>query len=422
MRNEQYRPNRRAFLKAAGVMLALPALESFQTNAWAADSVASAKRLVCVGTYFGFYTPAFFPKQPGREFEFSPLLKPLEGLHSDFTVFSGLDHRAPNGHDHWNNFLTGTSSNSISLDQIVAGKIGVSARIDSLELTCGLSAPSSMSFTKEGVALPMIGRPSVLFEKLFSSGANQERTRYLLQSGRSVLDFVMDDAKSLERNASAADRKKLGEYFASVRDVEQRLEKRRSWLDKPLAKVNYSLPEFDPVAPDLSLECETIMYDLMALALETDTTRVMSFLVPGSGQVFTINGEKLSGGYHGLSHHGNDPARIAEFMKVNLAHIGRFANFVQRLKKTKDVEGKSLLDSTIVMLGSGMGNANIHDNSNLPALVAGGGFKHGSHIAIDRSQVAAPLLGDLYITLMQRLGIETNSFKSANRNINHLFS
>jgi hypothetical protein len=424
MKTETDPISRRRFLKASGISLALPVLESLMPRAVraVAASAPKAQRLVCVGTYLGYYTPAFFPKTAGRAYEMTPLLKPLEAMRGDFTVFSGFDHRAPNGHAHWNNYLTGSGTPGISMDQIVAKQVGAATRLDSLELTCGLSAPSAMSFTKEGVALPMIGRPSVLFEKLFASSENQVRTRYLLASGRSVLDFVNGEAKALERSVSAEDRTKLGEYFAAVRDVEHRLQKQRAWMEKPVAKADYRLPEFDPVAPDLSLECETIMYDLMALALQTDSTRVLSFLVPGSGQVFTIDGAKLSAGYHGLSHHGNDPARIAEFMKVNLAHIGRFARFIERLKKTPDAQGQPLLDSTIVLLGTGMGDANIHDNSNLPVLVAGGGFKHGSHITTDRKQPDAPLLGDLYLTLMQRLGVETNQFAAAKRNLNQVFS
>ena len=417
--------NRRAFLRASGIALALPALESLAPRPLRAAPAAvapKAKRLVCVGTYLGYYTPAFFPKVAGHDYETTPLLTPLEALRGDFTVFSGLDHRAPNGHAFWRNYLTGSGTPDVSLDQIVARQVGVATRLESLELTCGISPPSAMSFTKEGVPLPMTGRPSVVFEKLFASGENRARTRHLLDSGRSVLDFVNGEAKALERRASADDRAKLGEYFAAVRDVERRLQKQRAWLDKPAATTDFRPPEFDPVAPDLSLECESVMYDLMALALETDSTRVISFLVPGSGQVFTIDDKKLSAGYHGLSHHGNDPARIAEFMKVNLAHIGRFARFVERLKQVRDAEGRPLLDSTVVLLGSGMGNANIHENANLPTLVAGGGFKHGSHIAIERQQPDAPLLGDLYITLMQRLGVETDRFAAAKRNMNHLFS
>ena len=170
-----------------------------------------------------------------------------------------------------------------------------------------------MSFTKEGINLPSIGRPSVLFKKLFSSDSDKARMDYVLSSNRSVLDLVMGEARTLKRQVSARDSEKLDEYFSSVRDVEKKVQKQRKWLEVPTPKVDFKQPEFDPVAPDLSLECEAIMYELIALALETDSTRVVSFLVPGQGQVFTIDGEKLSAGYHGLSHHGNNPDKIAEF-------------------------------------------------------------------------------------------------------------
>lgn len=184
--------------------------------------------------------------------------------------------------------------------------------------------------------------------------------------------------------------------------------------------MDFDLPEFDPIAPDLSLECETIMYDLMALALQTDSTRVISLLVPGQGQVFSINGEKLSAGYHGLSHHGNDPAKIAEFNKVGLEHVTRFGRFLHQLQEKKDANGQPLLDTTAILYGSGMGDANTHNNSRLPILLAGGGFKHGCHHKINRDDpsISTPLLGDLYLTVMQSMGLEVDRFANAKSNMN----
>ena len=182
--------------------------------------------------------------------------------------------------------------------------------------------------------------------------------------------------------------------------------------------VDYPLPEFDPVAPDLALECESIMYDLLALALTTDSTRVLTFLIPGWSQVFTINGRKLSAGYHGLSHHGNDPVRIAEYNLVGIEHVKRFALFLDKLRTATDAAGRSLLDTTAVVFGSGMGNANTHDNSNLPTLLAGGGFRHGWHRRVDRDAASPRLLGDLYLTVLQRLGLEVDSFAGATHNLN----
>lgn len=398
-------------------------LESFAPRAaggaWSPE--ASLQRLVCVGTYLGFHQPDFFPAGAGREYECSPVLKPIESFRDEFTVFSGLDHRGRNGHLGWKAWMSGSASGSVSIDQLVAAKVGDSTRFDSLQLTCGNPpGDARLSFTKEGVALPMIGRPSVLYSTLFRSAADNARMDYILSSNRSVLDGVIVEARALERSVTASDRAKLGEYFASVRDVEKSLRKQRLWLDRPVPKVDYPLPEFDPVAPDLSLECESIMYDLMALALSTDSTRVATFLIPGWSQVFTLGGRKLSAGYHGLSHHGNDPGRIADYNLVGIEHVKRFSRFLDKLKAAKDAFGRPLLDSTAVIFGSGMGNANTHDNSNLPTLLAGGGLRHGWHHRIERAAASPKLLGDLYLTLLQRFDIEIDQFAGAKSNMNEL--
>lgn len=427
--------SRRSFVKASGLALALPLLESHKsasaapapqsTTPPAIAPNAPAKRLVCIGAYLGYHAPAFYPEQTGRDYQTSPLLKPLDGMRDQFTVFSGLDHRAPNGHKNWRNFLTGAGSAAVSLDQVVAAQIGHQTRFASLEITCGQSAGSSqMCFTKEGINLPMIGRPSVLFGKLFSSESDKKRLAYVLDSGRSVLDQLNREAKSLQASVNAADRQKLEEYFTSVRDVEKKVKKQRQWMEKPTPTVDYQLPEFDPIAPDLSLECEQIMYDMMALAIQTDSTRVLSFLVPAQGQVFTIDGQKLSAGYHGLSHHGNDPMKIRDLVRIDLEHTKRFAAFMNTLRNTTDADGRPLLDTTLILSGTGMGNANIHSNRDLPTLVAGGGFKHGQHIALDPKSNAksAPILGDLYISIMQQLGIEADSFANASHNMNQFLT
>ena len=411
---------RRQYLKASGIALTLPLLES-SARATAAPNSPPVKRLVSIGSYFGFHTPSWFPKQAGRDYAASEVLAPIDDLRKEFTIFSGLDHRSPNGHKHWFNYLTGSATRSVSFDQIVAKAVGGQTRFASLQVTCGAApAQGQMSFTKEGIALPPIGRPSVLFGKLFSSDSDKARMEYMLDSGRSVLDQVLNEARMLQKQVNARDRQKLDEYFSSVREVEKKVQKQRKWLEKPTPKVNFELPKFDPIAPDITLECETIMYDLLALALETDSTRVISLLLPGSGQVFTINGQRLISGYHGLSHHGQDPDKVADFNKIGREHVSRFGNFVRRLKNAKDPDGQSILDTTAVLYGSGMGDANTHNNSNLPILVAGGPFKHGVHHAIDRGNETSttPLLGDLFITLMQSMGVEVDRFAGAKRNMN----
>lgn len=422
--------DRRHFLKASSLGLSLPLMESsgpLASASAASPPVRSAaianapvKRLVTVGTYLGFHTPSWFPRETGTDYQMSQMLAPLEGLRSDFSLFSGLDHRAPNGHKNWSNFLTGKGTPGISLDQIVAGEIGDQSRFASLQLTCGSAGEGRMSFTKEGISLPSIGRPSVLYGKLFSSDSDKARMNYVLESNGSVLDLVLEEARTLKKQISSRDAEKLEEYFSSVRDVEQKVQKQRQWLEVPTPQVDFKLPDYDPVAPDLSLECEAIMYDLMALALETDSTRVISLLVPGQGQVFTIDGGKLSAGYHGLSHHGNDPDKIGEFNQVGTAHVSAFGQFLRRLKEKKDAEDRPLLDTTAVLYGSGMGDANTHNNSRLPILLAGGGYRHGAHHAIDRDNETSwtPLLGDLFLSIMESMGVEREQFVKATRNMN----
>jgi len=409
---------RRYFLRASGVSLALPMLESL---AGPVATGAKARRLVCVGAYLGFYTPQFYPNQAGRDYETTPLLRPVEEFRKDFTIFSGLDHRAKNGHGHWDNFLCGQRSGDVTLDQIVAEEVGDETRIGSVQVTAGKSY-RTMSYTKHGVALPMVQRPSVLFDKLFASPEDRKRSGYLLQSGQSVIDKVLGDAKRLQRSVSSRDRQKLDEYFTSLREVETRMEKQQAGLHDPIPQVDYELPEFDPIAPTQMLEAEELFYDLMALALATDSTRVATMFLTGAGQVFTLDGRTLRAGYHALSHHGNDPDKIRDLVRVELEHVKLLAKFLGQLKSKTDSEGRPLLDSTIVLVGTGMGDASRHSNRDLPTLVAGGGFHHGQHIAVDRKKPDAPLLGDLYLTLLQQMGIEADRFSNAHRNLNHLFS
>ncbi|MFT5471387.1 MAG: hypothetical protein ACI8UO_006521 [Verrucomicrobiales bacterium] len=407
--------SRRHFLRATGVTLALPMLESFAAPA-AADE-PRAKRLVCIGAYLGFYRPEFYPKQTGKDYELTTLLKPVEALRDDFTVFSGFDHRAKNGHDAWDNFLCGQRKADVSLDQIVADEIGGQTRFSSMQVTAGESY-RNMSYTKHGVALPMIQRPSVFYNKLFASPYDRKRTEYLLESGQSAVDKVLDEAKRLQQRVSTRDREKLEEYFTSVREVEQRMQKHRAGIDQPIPEVDYQLPDYDPIAPTQMLEAEEIFYDLMALALETDSTRVLTMFLTGAGQVFTLDGETLRAGYHALSHHGNDPDKIRDLVRVELEHMNLLAKFLGQLKTKTDAEGRPLLDSTIVLTGTGMGDASRHSNRDLPTLVAGGGFDHGQHIAANGEH----LLGDVYLTLLQQMGIEAEAFSNAKQNLNHQFS
>lgn len=418
--------SRRQFLRSASATIALPALEAFgAANAAENGQNASGPRnFVAIGAYLGWHQPAFFPETSGKDYVTPDILKPIEAHRDHFTIFSGLDHRAPNGHNAWSNFLCGNTPNTYSLDQRIADEIGGQSRFSSIELATGVGeGAKSMSFTKQGVGLPTVMRPSVLYRQLFTTEADRERTEYLLKSGQSSLDSVLSDAKRLQQALPQRDREKLDEYFDSFRSVEKKMGRQLASLDEPLPDPGYKLPSYDPITPNLQMEAGTIMYDLMALALESGSTRVMTLFLDGLGQVFAIDGDVLKAGYHALSHHGNDPEMIKDLVSIERAHMECFAGFLRQLSEKKTPDERSLLDDTVILVGTGMGDASRHSNANLPTLVAGGGFeKHGQHIAVDAKKPDAPLLGDLYVTLMQRLGMETGEFSNASRNLNQLFS
>lgn len=410
---------RRNLLKTAGLTLTLPMLES-KVNA--ADSASNspatgdaalsgkAKRLICIGSNLGLYRDAMYPKRTGENYETTPLLKPLLRHRKEFTLFSGLDHRAPNGHANWDNYLCGTQIGSVTMDQIAAETIGKDTRFESLQLCAGGIPRQRMVFSRQGVPLPMINRPSVVYHKLFASADDRARSEYLLKTGRSSLDVVREDARRLNANVSAADKQKLSEYFTSLRELEQRMTRQLTHLADDAVKVDYELPPYDPVAPTLMLECEQIMFDLMALALQTDSTRVATLFIAGLGQVFTLDGETLRAGYHALSHHGNDPDLIRDLIRVEREHMKCLARFLDQLKEKTDQNGVPLLDSTVVMFGTGMGDASRHSNRDLPTLVAGGGFKHGRHIANDPTADSGPKLSHVFVDILKQLNAGQQEF------------
>lgn len=405
-----YKPRRRSFLKSASVLVTLPVLESIVR----ADEVKETpSRLVCIGSNLGFYAPAFFPTETGGDYRPSDLLSEIDHHRDDYTVFSGFDHRAGNGHANWDNFLCGKKIGTQSLDQIVADSFGQQTRFSSIQLCAGEIPKQRMCFDRLGTPLPMLNRPSALYEKLFSSPSGRKRTEYMLKSGRSSLDTVRGEAKSLASRVSHSDQVKLDEYFSALREVETNIGRQLRYLKEEAQKVDYVLPPYDPIAPTLMLECEQIMLDLIAIALETDSTRVATLFIAGLGQVFTLDGMAMRAGYHALSHHGNDPDLIRDLVRVEREHFRCFDRFLSRLKKSTDSVGKPLLDSTVVLLGTGMGDASRHSNRNLPTLIAGGGFQHGQHIASDPNKKDAPLLGNIYQSVLQKFGIQATTFADA---------
>ena len=414
--------NRRGFLGAAGLGLALPMLESLG-RALPAEPGSGIRRLVVVGPALGLHTPSLYPATAAAWEDWStPLLEPLAALRGELSLFAGLDHRARNGHEHWRTFLTGPDPASVSLDQRAAPALGGHTRYASLQLCAGPpGAEEVMSVTPEGIALPMDYRPRSVFGRLFGRGADQAHAAYLLESDTSVLDAVLEDARRLNRRVSRADGEKLDEYFTALRAVEAELAHERTWLATPKPVVDYRVPEFNALASAQMFKSSQAMYDLMGLALRTDSARVLTLYFPKFSPVFTLEGRKLIAGYHALSHHNGDPDMIRDLVAVEREHLRMFAAFVAGLREATDADGQPLLDSTLVVFGTGMGDASRHANEDLPILLAGGGLRHGgfhdyrpeAHEA-RAPGTARPVLSNLFVTLLRRMGVDAATFANSN--------
>jgi hypothetical protein len=406
---------RRHFLRAAGVSLALPWLES---NARA--DVAAPKRAVFICTALGLHPPSLFPKKTGADYESTEYLDLLEEHRGDYTLFSGLSHPDQGGeHETERTFLSAARNpqqdgfkNSISIDQLAAEKLGYVTRFPSISLSS--NGTSSQSFTGGGVMVPAESSPARIFAKLFLQGKPHEvaRQKQKLADGRSVLDELMTQSRRLRQSASAGDREKLDEYFESVRTTERDLKEARAWMDRPKPKVEAEQPADIPEKSDLVGRVRLLM-NLVPLILQTDSSRVISVVIQDHQVVPQVNG--VSSEHHNLSHHGRDPVKIAQLKKIETEIVKQFGGLVAQLKARKEAGG-SLLDNTATLFGSNLGNANAHDPRNLPVFLAGGGFKHGRYVAHDRG--ANTPLSNLFVTMLQNMNIETESFATSNGTLN----
>ncbi len=411
------RIDRRAFLRASGVSIALPVLESLRRASWGAEAALPPRRMVCVGNEFGMYPGAFWPEKSGADYEATPLLKPLESLRRDFTVFSHLDHGLKGGHYAIHAFLTGVKAveakgmadGGISLDQRAAEFVGSQARFPSLAIGSegGTGGGCQMSWTRSGTRVPPIPGPRELFRLLFVDEDPDERRkaadRVALEG--SILDVVLGDARSLGRRLSKPDSRKLDEYLASVRDVETKLALDKKWqgIPKPKPGAGTSEPQNQGMVRDLP-----ILYDLIALALQTDSTRVATLEVGGS---FVTADLGIPRGYHNLSHHGQRPETIELLVQVERYQVEQLARFLEKLRSIREPAGDgTLLDHTMVLMGSGMGNANSHINADLPIILAGGGFRHGEHKRYPQEARRRVPLCNLYASMLQRFGVQTDRF------------
>ena len=412
--------SRRAFLRGTGVALALPLLDAMLPSALraaAASANPQRRRMLAISTTLGIHTPNLNPGKGGRDYALTPYLEALKDFRSDLTIFSGLSHpEVDGGHASEVSFLTaaphpGTPSfrNSISLDQVAAERLGGETRFASLPLSTGSLGGGSLSWTRGGVNIPGDGQPSKVFAKLFLDGSAKEVQAQVqkLREGRSIMDTVNAEAKRAARDFGKRDAEKLDEYFTSVRELEQRLAKAEEWSKKPKPKVD-AKPSADIADRADVIGRTRLMYDLAHLALQTDSTRLITLQIQCTTLVPPIPGITMD--HHNLSHHGKDPEKLAQLKVVELAEFQALAELLRKLKTTQEA-GSSLLDKTMVLFGSNLGNAASHNTRNMPMLLAGGGFRHGQHLLFDEKN-NTPLC-DLYLAMLHRLGVETDSFATS---------
>ena len=418
--------SRRRFLQGTGIALSLPFLDSmlpaFARAAQSSSPLApnpTPRRMLGICNNLGLLPDQFFPTGAGRDYVASPYLKLLQEHRNDFTVFSGVSHpNVDGGHPSDISFLTAaphpaSSSfrNTISLDQHIAERIGTLTRFPSLTLAVN-GGGRGLSWTGTGVAIPPEQRAADVFNQLFLQGTPEQVQAQIrqLDRGRSVLDVIAEQARELERNLGARDRSRLDQYLTSVRDLEHRLQESRGWESKPKPVVKAPAP-IDPASPAQYMDKVRVMYDLVRLAFETDSTRAVTLMLNSVGTpVVTIAGETITDSYHNLSHHGKADEKLTQLRTLDEWHMKLLAGLFKDLKSVREGED-TLLDRTMILYGSNLGDANAHSTTNMPTLFAGGGFRHGQHLALGKEQDYP--LPNLFVSMLQRMGLEETKFASS---------
>lgn len=420
--------SRRHFLRGAGIALSLPLLESMHSvfaGPTSAEVVAAPdgtpRRMFAICNNLGLVPDQFFPTATGHDYPLSPYLELLRDHRHQFTVFSGVSHPdVDGGHPADNCFLTaaphpgrGGFRNTISLDQFIAERLGHLTRFPSMNLGVNVEQGSrSLSWTSSGVLIPCEEKASDVFRQLFLQGSATEMEHQVrrLELGQSILDSVGDQARSLQRQAGAHDRARLDQYFTSVRELEHRMQMSREWERKPKPVVKAPIP-LDPASPREYMEKVRLMYDLARLAFETDSTRSIALLLDSvNSPAIDVEGAKITDGYHNLSHHGRSDEKLAQLHAIDQWHMRLLASLFTELSQVRE-GGETLLDRTMILYGSNLGNANTHVTTNLPTIFAGGGFRHGQHLGFDRDRNYP--LPNLFVSMLQRLGLEVDKFASS---------
>lgn len=406
------RIERRTFLRGAGVCLGLPLLEGMIPSGRAAQTNdrKATKRMICLTNNYGVYQKAFFPdqSQSGPDYDLPPTLKPLERHRKDFTVFSNLDHGLTGGHACVPTFLNGIRPDmaagfpegNISMDQKAAEFVGSATRFSSMVLK--VKENNQVSFTSTGVQVPSID-VRAMYRKLFleENAQSKQEERLRLQRHQSILDAVLDQAKGVHRQLGKQDQEKFAEYLDSVRSLERKLEQQEPWLDRPKPETTLKEPQPQRQTADEM----KIMVELMALAIETDSTRVMTL---ASG--FANGDFGLQGGYHGFSHHGELPEKTAALQKIEGNQISQMAYLIDLLKAKQDpLNGGTLFDHTMILYGCGMATGT-HSCRNMPLVLAGGGFKLGEHRVLPAADPHRVKACNLLLSMLQNFGLEVDRF------------
>jgi hypothetical protein len=426
----QRRPlDRRTLLRAAGTCLALPFLEAMAPcrllSRESSDSGPTGRPPRMLFCYIpnGVNQTEWAPKDAGPNWSTSPSLEVLKDFRAEMSVISGVCHaKSRGGHSGADTWLTGADlegtpgkdyQNSQSVDQAAAEVHGRQTRFPSLELSFhgGTGSPGhshTLSYDRIGTPLPTERNPRRVFDRLFSPEGPAAREaalrRYTEQ--KSILDGILDDARSLGRRLGKQDQRKLDEYLGSVREMELRLSRLREWIDVPKAEVSQQGLNLEaqpnPHDARMWLDC---MLDLCGLALETDTTRIITFEWAREAGGPAANGAD----HHAYSHHGGDPSMLAKVAEIDRFHLEKLTRFLRRLR-TKDEAGETLLARTMVLFGSGISDGSSHQKENLPLVLAGGsrlGIKHGSHLKFDETR---PPFANVLLTMLQAMGIERSTF------------
>ena len=404
--------NRRTFLRASGVAMALPLLESM-SPAFARAAATAPRRMVNVCNTLGLYSESWFPKAAGTGYEATEYLSLIDQHRSQYTLFSGYAHEEQSGRQPHNSEITWLTAarrpgldgfrNTISLDQVAANHLGYTTRYPSIVL--GTASAQSQSYTRSGAMVPAETSPAKLFEQLFLQGTPEEveREAQSLNDGGSILDRLKSETSALRRRVSASDQQKLDAYFDAVRTAEQELGEVKAWQQRTKPTVDQARPDDVDDVADLIGRIKAMFY-MIPLILETDSSRVVSVMIHDHGAIPQVQGVSVD--HHNLSHHGQDDAKIGQLKRIETEIVEALGGLLNELAARNDSDG-NLLDSTTVLFGSNLGNANAHTSHDLPVLLAGGGYQHGGHIVHEGEN--APLC-NLFVTLLQTMGVETYVF------------